>query len=185
MRRRHRRAAQALQGPADPGDDPVRGAATTRSTAGRKEWACRSRPTAARLRTEARAATDRRPRASSYLTPTLGRVQERRSPRWRTAATRREGRRKPDRSAVCAAPPPGVARGGREGAGAAPQADAAPAAGGRGQGPRVLPEDWPEGPLPQWVRLLANFPRERQEPDRRPAQRPRRRATSRRCSRPR
>jgi alkylhydroperoxidase family enzyme len=24
----------------------------------------------------------------------------------------------------------------------------------------VLPEDWPQGPLPQWVRLLANFPRE-------------------------
>jgi alkylhydroperoxidase family enzyme len=24
----------------------------------------------------------------------------------------------------------------------------------------VLPEDWPKGPLPQWVRLLANFPRD-------------------------
>jgi hypothetical protein len=23
----------------------------------------------------------------------------------------------------------------------------------------LLPEDWPKGPLPQWVRLLANFPR--------------------------
>jgi alkylhydroperoxidase family enzyme len=24
----------------------------------------------------------------------------------------------------------------------------------------MLPKDWPEGPLPQWVRLLANFPRD-------------------------
>jgi alkylhydroperoxidase family enzyme len=24
----------------------------------------------------------------------------------------------------------------------------------------LLPEDWPKGPLPQWVRLLANFPRD-------------------------
>jgi hypothetical protein len=24
----------------------------------------------------------------------------------------------------------------------------------------VLPDDWPKGPLPQWVRLLANFPRD-------------------------
>ncbi len=24
----------------------------------------------------------------------------------------------------------------------------------------LLPEDWPQGPLPQWVRLLANFPRD-------------------------
>ena len=23
---------------------------------------------------------------------------------------------------------------------------------------KILPEDWPQGPLPQWVRLLANFP---------------------------
>ena len=23
----------------------------------------------------------------------------------------------------------------------------------------ILPADWPQGPLPQWVRLLANFPR--------------------------
>lgn len=25
---------------------------------------------------------------------------------------------------------------------------------------RILPEDWPQGPLPQWVRLLAHFPKE-------------------------
>jgi alkylhydroperoxidase family enzyme len=24
----------------------------------------------------------------------------------------------------------------------------------------ILPDDWPKGPLPQWVRLLANFPRD-------------------------
>lgn len=25
---------------------------------------------------------------------------------------------------------------------------------------KILPKDWPQGPLPQWVRLLANFPRD-------------------------
>jgi alkylhydroperoxidase family enzyme len=29
-----------------------------------------------------------------------------------------------------------------------------------GQARALLPTDWPPGPLPQWVRLLANFPRE-------------------------
>jgi alkylhydroperoxidase family enzyme len=31
---------------------------------------------------------------------------------------------------------------------------------GEAEARALLPADWPEGPLPQWVRLLANFPRD-------------------------
>ena len=41
----------------------------------------------------------------------------------------------------------------------------------------LLPEDWPKGTLPQWVRLLANFPGQRQESDRLACATPTRRAT--------
>jgi alkylhydroperoxidase family enzyme len=104
------------------------------------------------------APTDRPLPVKSFLTPTL--------PKYREAITRvvplrlDEKTGKPSRLAVCSRP----ALESREEVEAAlehcrkrsprlPLVDAEKAR-------ALLPDDWPKGPLPQWVRLLANFPRD-------------------------